>query len=125
VPAAVEVAAEPTMFTQATDLNGERDDEGWVVNEGWRSLHEGDEDEGTPIQGVNTRPPTSLTENRFVAGELEARDPPRDPSEAPGSSAPVVDLEPDLEEGTSFTAVSVLLGGLNDDTDGAGRDEPG
>jgi glycosyltransferase involved in cell wall biosynthesis len=122
VSAAVEVAAEPTMFTQATDLNAERDDDGWVVNEGWRSLHDAaDEDEGTPIQGVSARPPTSLTENRFVAGELEVRDPPSSgPSEAPGSSAPVVDFD----DGTSFTAVSALLGGLNDDTDGAGRDEP-
>jgi glycosyltransferase involved in cell wall biosynthesis len=127
LPAVAEAAAEPTMFTHATDLDADRDDDGWVVNEGWRSLHEGaDEDEGTPIQGVSARPPTSLTENRFVAGELEVREPPSSgPAETSGSSAPVVDLEADLEEGNSFTAVSTLLGGLNDDTDGAGRDEPG
>jgi hypothetical protein len=114
------------MFTHATDLDADRDDDGWVVNEGWRSLHDpGDEDEGTPIQGVSSRPPTSLTENRFVAGELEVREPPSRPADALGSSAPVVDLEADLEDGTPFTAVSTLLGGLNDDTDGAGRDEPG
>ena len=87
----------------------------------WRPGTEGDED-GTPID-IQPVPPADLPpvelssadlieENRFVAGEVEVADPPPD-------------MARELESEGSFTAVSVLLGNLNDDTDGAGRDEPG
>ena len=73
------------------------------------------DEEGTPID-VRPAPapavPRDPEENRFVAGEVEV----------PDRSS---DLQRELESEGSFTAVSVLLGNLNDDTDGAGRDEPG
>lgn len=94
----------------------------WVVAEqpaaGGKRLFSGRsatdiDEEGTPID-VRPAPEEAeqLGENRFVAGEVEVPERPDD-------------LPRELESDASFTAVSVLLGNVNDDTDGAGRDEPG
>lgn len=101
----------PAREVLATDSESEDD---WIVAEWdknsseWHSLF--DED-GAADNDPST--PEHLLENRFVAGELEVPDTPRR------------DLETELDEHTSFTAVSVLLGTMNDDTDGAGSGQPG
>ncbi len=77
----------------------------------WRQGALGDED-GTPLDVRPAPPAEDIIENRFVAGEVEVADSPPD-------------LAIELEKNSSFTAASVLLSNLNDDTDGAGRDEPG
>jgi len=65
-----------------------------------------------PVARSAGRPGGSIhsMDSHFVAGEVEVHS-------RPG--------EPEPEDEASFTAVSVLLSNMNDDTDGAGNSEPG
>ena len=89
----------------------EQASDGTGLTRPWRGSAEVDDD-GTPLDVAAVPPAESPLENRFVAGEVEVAE-------------PNSDTAPELDNEASFTAVSVLLGNVNDDTDGAGPDEPG
>ena len=89
-----------------------KDQDDWVVSEWddtrrWRSLLDTDDEQGTPITGVRLPTAPNLTENRFVAGEIDVDTP------VPHAG---------LDEPPSFTAVSILLGPTADDD--SERDKP-
>lgn len=70
------------------------------------------DDDSTPIDVVPVISTAPLLENRLVAGEVDV------PSVAP-------EAEDAIRDDNSFVAMKVLVGGLNDGTDGAGTGNPG